>query len=93
MTTFSPHNRGLLTLSHLAPEIAEAILRGEGQRGLSLENLTGDTPALWKTQLAVSGFGVIWPQSLQELAFPVASKYTYWGLVDAGAVEGPVWLT
>jgi hypothetical protein len=48
--------RRILQLTCLAPDIVEAIVRGEEPSGLSLEKLTKGMPMAWEEQRAVLGF-------------------------------------
>ena len=46
----------MLRLTFLAPDIIEAILRGDEPSGLSLAKLTGRLPLLWSEQRKKFGF-------------------------------------
>ena len=43
--------RRLMTLNSLAPDIVESLLGGDGADGLSLDQLTANSPLLWRDQL------------------------------------------
>lgn len=48
--------RRILTLTTLAPDLVESIVRGEEPSGLSLERLVQGMPALWEEQREALGF-------------------------------------
>jgi len=48
--------RRLMTLNTLAPDIVEALLRGDGPHGLTLDRLTSNPPHLWRDQRTRFGY-------------------------------------
>jgi len=50
--------RRLMTLNFLAPDIVEALLRGDGPDGLTLDRLTSNPPHPWRDQRTCFGFPV-----------------------------------
>jgi hypothetical protein len=48
----------ILGLATLAPDIVEAIVRGEEPSGLSLERLTKGMPMIWEEQLEAISLAV-----------------------------------
>ncbi len=53
----SRHAIRVMRLTLLAPDIVEAIVRGNEASGLSLERLTKKVRPLWETQRVKFGFG------------------------------------
>jgi hypothetical protein len=74
--------RRILNLSRLAPDIVEAIVRGEEPSGLSLERLAKGVPMGWEEQRARLGFSGGPESGLQtqaEESSPLTTKLTSHG--------------